>query len=136
MGKQGVPQCGGIAHRRLGGKVLRGQAAGKADESQQQQKAAPHQNIMQVMCCNAHIDDIRHDQRHKQVKGGFQHLKERCKHTFALVALQVAKHPVPKKFLLRGQNTPYYNAMYTENPVPQLRFALYKLPNPVILWYI
>ena len=31
---------------------------GKADESQQQQKAAPHQNIMQVMCCNAHIDDI------------------------------------------------------------------------------
>ena len=38
MGKQGVPQRGGVAHRRLGGKILRGQAAGKADESQQQQK--------------------------------------------------------------------------------------------------
>ena len=36
MGKQGVPQRGGVAHRRLGGKILRGQAAGKADESQQQ----------------------------------------------------------------------------------------------------
>ena len=65
MGKQGVPQRGGIAHRRLGGKILRGQAAGKADESQQQQKAAPHQNIMQVMCCNAYIDDIRHYKRHE-----------------------------------------------------------------------
>ena len=63
-------------------------------------------------------------------------LKERCKHTFALVALQVAKHPVQKNSSFGGQNTPYYNAMYTENPVPQLRFALYKLPNPVILWYI
>ena len=94
MGKQGVPQRGGVAHRRLGGKVLRGQAAGKADESQQQQKAAPHQNIMQVVRCNAHIDDIGHHQRHEQVKGGFQHFKERCKHAFALVALQVAKHPV------------------------------------------
>ena len=37
MGKQGVPQCGGVAHRRLGGKILCGQAAGKADESQKQQ---------------------------------------------------------------------------------------------------
>ena len=133
MGKQGVPQRGGVAHRRLGRKILRGQAAGKADESQQQQKAAPHQNIMQVVRCNAHIDDICHDQRHKQVKGGFQHLKERCKHAFALVALQVAKHPVQKNSSFGGQNTPYYNAMYIENPVPQLRFALYKLPNPVIL---
>ena len=90
MGKQGVPQRGGVAHRRLGGKVLRGQAAGKADESQQQQKAAPHQNIMQVMCCNAHIDDIRHDQRHEQVERGFQHLEKGRKHALALVVLQIA----------------------------------------------
>ena len=89
MGKQGVPQRGGVAHRRLGGKILRGQAAGKADESQQQQKAAPHQNIMQVMCCNAHIDDVCHNQRDKQVKGGFQHLEQRRKHAFALVAVQI-----------------------------------------------
>ena len=45
---------------------------------------------MEVVRCNAHIDDVCHNQRDKQVKGGFQHLEQRCKRAFALVAVQIA----------------------------------------------
>ena len=44
---------------------------------------------MEVVRCNAYIDDVCHNQRDKQVKGGFQHLEQRRKHAFALVAVQI-----------------------------------------------
>ena len=52
------------------------------------------------MCCNAHSDDVCHDQRHKQVERGFQHLEQRCKHSLALVAVQVGKHFIQGVILL------------------------------------
>ena len=90
MLKQGVAQSCGIAHGRLCGKILCRQAAGKADHGQQQQNAAPHKNIVEVVGGNADIHDIRHDQRHEQVERGFQHLEEGRKHALALVVLQIA----------------------------------------------
>ena len=99
MGKQGVPQRGGVAHRRLGGKILRARAAATEVNSGSQQRPLSLRSV--------------HKARPRSPSG--------------------SQASGSKKFLLRGQNTPYYNAMYTENPVPQLCFALYKLPNPVIL---
>ena len=98
--KQSMAQGGGIAHRRLGREILGRQAAGKAHNGQQQQDAAPHKDIVEIMCCNAHVDDVCHDQRHKQVERGFQHLEQRCKHSLALVAVQVGKHFIQGVILL------------------------------------
>ena len=44
---------------------------------------------MEVVRCNAHIDDVCHHQRNQQIKGGFQHLEQRRKHALALVAVQI-----------------------------------------------
>ena len=100
VGKQGVPQGSGVAHRRLGRKILRREAAGQADDGQHKQDAAPHQDVVQVVGGNAHVDDIGHDQRYEQVKCGFQHLEQRGKHALALVVPQIAKHVVQGYFLL------------------------------------
>ena len=89
MREQRMAQGGGVTHRGLGREVLGGKAAGEADDGQQQQNTAPHKDIMEVVRCNAHIDDVCHNQRDKQVKGGFQHLEQRRKHAFALVAVQI-----------------------------------------------
>ena len=90
VGKQGVAQGRGIAHSRLCGEILSRQAAGKADGSQQQQQAAPHEDIVEIAGSNADVHDVRHDQRHEQVERGFQHLEKRRKHAFAPVAVQIA----------------------------------------------
>ena len=100
MGKQRMTQSRGVAHRRLGGKILRREAAGQADDGQHKQDAAPHQNVVEVVSSDAHVDDVGHHQRHEQVKGRFQHLEERCQHAFALVALQIAKHFVQGRSFL------------------------------------
>ncbi len=133
MRKQRVAQRGGVAHRRLGREILRRQAAGKADDGQQQQNAAPHKDIVEVVGCNAHVDDVCHHQRHEQVERGFQHLEKRCKHALALVAVQVAKHFIQGSILpffdVFSQNSFYYSAFQTGMPC----FRLRKTENPAIL---
>ena len=94
MRKQGMAQGCGIAHRRLCGKILRRQAADKADEGQQQQKPAPHKDIVKIVGGNADVHDVRHHQRHEQVERSFQHLEKGSKRSHALVAIQVAQHLV------------------------------------------
>ena len=98
MRKQGMAQGCGIAHRCLCGKILRRQAADKADEGQQQQKSAPHKDIVKIVGGNADVHDVRHHQRHEQVERSFQHLEKGSKRSHALVALQVAQHLVQGGF--------------------------------------
>ena len=104
MLEQAVAQRGGVAHRRLGREVLGRQAARQTDHSQQQEDAAPHKDIMQVVCRNADVDDVCHDQRNKQVERGFQHFEQRRKHGLALIAVQMGKHFVQGENLLFNYN--------------------------------
>ena len=98
--KQRMAQRGGVAHSGLGGEILGRQAAGQADDGEQQQDAAPRKDIMQVVRRNADVDDVCHDQRDKQVERGFQHLEQRREDGLALVAVQVGKHFVQGERLL------------------------------------
>ncbi len=102
--KQRVAQCGGVAHRRLCGKVLGGQAARKTDDRQCQQDAAAHQDIVQIPRGDADIHDVCHHQRNEQIEGGFQHFEQRCQHAFAPVAVQIAEHIVQDGSILLLQN--------------------------------
>ena len=88
--KQRMAQSRGVAHSSLCRKILRGQTAGQADGGQHEQQPAPQKDIVEIMGGDADVDDVCHDQRHEQIERCFQHLEERRKDAFALVALQVA----------------------------------------------
>ena len=92
MGKQRVPQAGGIAHRRLCGKILGRHAAQQTDAAQQHQQAAAQQDIARIARCDAVVDDIRHDQRHEQVEERLQHFEQGRNHRLAAVTVQITQH--------------------------------------------
>ena len=93
MGKQRVPQGGGVAHRRLGRKILGGDAAPQAHHGQKQQQSAPREDIAGVAGRDAHIDDVGHDQGDQQVEAGLQHFEQGGDDALLLVAVQIDKHP-------------------------------------------
>ena len=108
MLKQRVAQAGGVTHRSLGREILGGQAADKAHEGQQEQDAAPHEDVAEIVGRDAHVDDVGHHKRHEQVKGGFQHLEKRRKHALALVAAEVAKH------FIQGSILPFFDVFQSK----------------------
>ena len=89
MGKQRAPQPGGKTGSRLRRKILGCYGANQSHHSQKRQKAAPLQNVPVIPAGNAHIDDGRHDQRHKQLKQRLQQLKQRTQHTLFPVRFQI-----------------------------------------------
>ena len=93
VGKQRVPQGGGVAHRRLGRKILGGDAAPQAHHGQKQQQSAPREDIAGVVGRDAHIDDVGHDQGDQQVEAGLQHFEQGGDDALLLVAVQIDKHP-------------------------------------------
>ena len=106
--KQRVAQAGGVTHCGLGREILGGQAADKAHEGQQEQDAAPHEDVAEIVGRDAHVDDVGHHKRHEQVKGGFQHLEKRRKHALALIAAEVAKH------FIQGSILPFFDVFQSK----------------------
>ena len=115
--KQRMTQTGGITHGGFGREVLGRQAAHEADDGQKQQDAAPHEDVVEIVGRDTHVDDVGHHKRHEQVKRSFQHLEKRCKHALALVVAEIAKHFVQGSILpffhTFSRDAPYYNALPT-----------------------
>ena len=83
----------------------------KSGSSHQDKDKKPFDNVMTVISCDTHIDDLGDDYRNKQVKHNFQKFEERCKDAFFLVVSQVdceRSHFVFPPFFLMIDN-PYYS---------------------------
>ncbi len=89
MPEQIIAQHGSDAHGRFGRKVLSRQGTGQAHDAQKYQHSAHTQNIPHILVFDSHIDDLSHDEGHKQFKAGFQQFEEGPQNTFQLIAFKV-----------------------------------------------
>ena len=86
---QHMAQPGGEPHRRHGGKVLGAHRHHQADHTQRHHKKTHFDNIPGIAASDALIHDPCHNQRHQQLKGRFQQLKQRPENALLFVAFQV-----------------------------------------------
>ena len=75
--KDRVAHTGGKADCRLRRKILRGHGGGKPQKPQPDQKQAPPEQIPAVAGGNAGVDNVCHNQRHKQLQKRLEELEER-----------------------------------------------------------
>lgn len=79
------PLC---AHSR---KILARQRAGKAHRTQPKHKQAVRNDVFHVAVFNAHVDDICHQQRHKQFQNGLRQLEQRPQNELPAVTVKIAE---------------------------------------------
>ena len=89
MREQLIFYFGGKSHGSSCRKILRRQGTGKTDDTQRKQDKPHLNNVVLVLVVNAHINDLCHNQRYKQLKGSLQQFEQRCKNTFLSVVLQI-----------------------------------------------
>ena len=89
MRHQHMAQAGGEADGGFCGEILRRNRAGKAHKAQRSHHQHHPDNVRPVPAEDAAVDNGGDDQRDEQLKGRFKHLKQRRKHAFAAVALEV-----------------------------------------------
>ena len=77
MAEQVLAQRRTKAQRRRSGEPLGRQTAGKADGRQQNQQTAARPDESCVLIFDACVNNAGNDQRHEQLKAGFQHLEQR-----------------------------------------------------------
>ena len=76
------------AHSR---KILARQRAGKAHRTQPKHKQAVRNDVFHVAVFNAHVDDICHQQRHKQFQNGLRQLEQRPQNELPAVTVKIAE---------------------------------------------
>ena len=86
-----MTQPGGKADGRLGREILRGDGAQQTYAAQRDQPQAHAHDEARVARGNALVDNGRHNQRHDQLKGGFQQFEQRRKHAFQPEVFDVNK---------------------------------------------
>ena len=105
MAEQILAQRRAKTQSRLCGKILGGQAAGQANDSQQNQQRASLPDKHRVGIFNAGVDDAGDHQRNKQLKTCFQHFEKWRQQGLFFVALDVAQQFVHR------QTTPLMNIL-------------------------
>lgn len=86
-----MTQPGGKADGRLGREILRGDGAQQTYAAQRDQPQAHAHDEARVARGNALVDNGRHNQRHDQLKGGFQQFEQRRKYAFQPEVFDVNK---------------------------------------------
>ena len=92
-----MPQFGGDADRRLCREILRRRRADKADDAEQHEEPAHRKDVGLIRISDADIDQALDDERHKQLKGRLQHLKERRQKRFFFEFGKIAENPFHPK---------------------------------------
>ena len=89
MRHQHMAQAGGEADGGLGGKILRRDRADQAHEAQRRHDQHHLYDVCLIPAENAAVDDGGDHQRNEQLKGCFEHFKQRREHAFAAVAFEI-----------------------------------------------
>ena len=89
MGKQIPPQTGGRPDGSLSGKKLGGKATRKAQNCHEKHQGKIRPNDPLISRGNAVVNDPGHQQRHRQIKGRFQHLKGRRQDALELIFFHI-----------------------------------------------
>ena len=100
MGKQVISQCGGCSCCCLGCKVLGCQGTGQSNDCKEQKKTSHTHHIRYTSVCNTYVYHIGHYQRHKQLKAGLQHFKQRSQYALFFVGTHVTEQSLHNAFLL------------------------------------
>ena len=98
--KERMAQAARRTGRGFGGKILRAGGAGKAAQAEADQNQTFFQDIRRIAGRNANVDDIRHNERHKQFKRSLQQLEARGQDCLQAVRPQVNKQFFHERFLL------------------------------------
>ena len=88
MRKQRTAQIGRTANRRPRSEKLGCHRAEQSNQAQRSEEDTHAVNDRRLPPGNAAIDDCGDNQRNKKLKDGFQHFKQRCKHTFTAICTQ------------------------------------------------
>ena len=89
MSEQALSHVRSKPHRSLGGEILGHHRAAQSAQTQKPQHAAHFENVTPVAAANASVDDIRHHQRHNELKNNLNELEQRGQNTFFLVLFQI-----------------------------------------------